>query len=75
MSIRGGPASGLRTPVEQPDGRRLTYCSNARRIGMSRPQSDTWSGTPGAPTAPRKIASWPRSVSSPSAGIIAPVSR
>ena len=28
-------------------GRRLTYCSNVRRIGMSRPQSDTWSGTPG----------------------------
>ena len=38
-------------------GRRLTYWSNARRIGISRPQSDTWSGTPGAPTAPRKIAS------------------
>jgi len=25
--------------------------------GMSRPQSDTWSGTPGKPTAPRKMAS------------------
>ena len=34
-------------------GRRFTYWWNSRRIGMSSPQSETWSGTPGKPTAPR----------------------
>ena len=40
---------------------------------MSNPHSETWSGTLGNPTAPKKIASWPLICSSPSAGIIAPV--
>ena len=39
-------------------GRMLAYCWKLRRIGISRPQSETWSGTVGKPTAPRKIASW-----------------
>ena len=55
-------------------GRRFTYWRNVRRIGISRPQREMWSGTSGRPTAPRKIASLPRSVSSASGGIIAPLS-
>ena len=52
----------------------LAYCAKALRIGSSRPCSETESGTlAGQPTAPRKIASKPRRVSIPSAGIIAPV--
>ena len=54
-------------------GRRFTYCWKVRRIGIRRPQSETWSGTPGAPTAPRKIASQAASCSRPSSGIIRPV--
>ena len=54
----------------------LAYCAKALRIGRSRPCSETESGTlAGQPTAPRKIASKPRRVSIPSAGIIAPVAR
>ena len=53
-------------------GRRFTYCRKPRRIGMSSPQSETWSGTPGKPTAPRKIASCRRIDSRPSFGIISP---
>ena len=54
----------------------FAYCAKALRIGRSRPCSETESGTlAGQPTAPRKIASKPRRVSIPSAGIIAPVAR
>ncbi len=67
------PASGHGTPGSSRTGRRLTYCSNARRIGISSPHSDTWSGTPGNPTAPSRIASWSRSRSIPSSGIIRPL--
>ena len=66
-------ASGVRAPGMRRQGRRLTYWSNTRRIGMSRPQSETWSGTPGQPTAPRKMLSLSRSRSSPSSGIMRPV--
>ena len=59
--------------AEEPDGPRLTYWRKVRRIGMRRPHRETWSGTPGAPTAPRKIASQAWSWSSPSSGIIRPV--
>ena len=59
-------------PASTRTGLRLTYWRNRRRIGMRRPQSDTWSGTPGNPTAPRKIASNPARRSSPSGGIIQP---
>ena len=55
-------------------GRRFTYWRNVRRIGISRPHSETWSGTSGRPTAPRKIASLRPRVSSASAGIMLPVS-
>jgi len=41
---------------------------------MSNPQSDTWSGTSGLPTAPRNTASDVESCSIPSTGIIRPVS-
>ncbi len=43
-------------------------------MGISNPHSDTWSGTPGHPTAPSSTASYDRSVSIASSGIIAPVS-
>ena len=54
-------------------GRRFTYWCIERRIGISNPHSDTWSGTPGKPTAPRKIASAAFNRSSPSSGISLPV--
>ena len=66
-------ASGERIPGMSRTGRKLTYCRNWRRIGISSPHSETWSGTFGKPTAPRKIASCPRICASPSSGIIAPV--
>ena len=69
------PASGPVTPANERTGRRLTYCPKARRIGISRPQRDTWSGTSGQPTAPSSTASYRPSVSSPSGGISAPSSR
>ena len=43
--------------------------------GQRTPAALTWSGTPGKPTAPRKIASWSRSRAMPSAGIMRPVVR
>ena len=68
-------AKGLVTPSKERTGRRLTYWPNARRIGISRPHRETWSGTPGQPTAPSSTASYRRKVSSPSAGINAPSAR
>ncbi len=35
------PASGLLTPGMSRTGRRFTYCRNSRRMGTSRPQSET----------------------------------
>ncbi len=66
-------ASGVRTPGSSLQGRRLTYWSKPRRIGINRPQSETWSGTPGQPTAPSRMLSLSRSRSSPSSGIMRPV--
>ena len=57
--VRRRPAGSV-TPSNERTGRRLTYCSNARRIGISRPHSETWSGTPGRPTAPSRTASYSR---------------
>ena len=70
----------LRSPARRGDtmpdstrtGRRLTYWANLRRMGMRRPHSETWSGTPGKPTAPRKMASNSARRSRPSGGIIQP---
>jgi hypothetical protein len=64
--------SGLATPSKTRIGRRLTYWRKARRMGISNPQSETWSGTPGQPTAPSRIASYGRRRSMPSGGIMAP---
>ena len=72
MSFSVRPASGVRAPGISLQGRTLAYWSKPRRIGISRPQSEMWSGTPGQPTAPRNTASCWRSWSSPSSGIIAP---
>jgi len=66
-------ASGDGTPSNSLTGRRFTYSSNSRRIGIKRPHSETWSGTPGQPTAPRKMLSYCFRVSMPSSGIILPV--
>ena len=73
MSLDVRPLSGDSTPLSKRTGRRFTYCSKWRRIGINRPHSETWSGTPGKPTAPRKMASWPPMVSMPSVGIIVPL--
>ena len=68
---RGESMPGIRRT-----GRMLAYCWNSRRILMSRPQSETWSGTDrGRPTAPRNMASWPLICSSPSSGIMRPCLR
>ncbi len=73
MSSGPRPARGLRMPGSKQTGRRFTYWSKLRRIGINRPQSETWSGTPGQPTAPRKIPSASRRRSRASSGISAPV--
>ncbi len=73
-SIWSAPRTGEDTPGSARAGRTLANWRNARRIGISSPQSDTWSGTPGQPTAPSSTASYDRSVSIASSGIIAPVS-
>ncbi len=65
-------ASGDATPGMRRTGLRFTYCWKPRRIGISNPHSDTWSGTPGKPTAPRKIESWLRICARPSSGIMCP---
>ncbi len=65
-------ARGDGTPGMRRTGRRFTYWWKPRRIGIRSPHSDTWSGTPGKPTAPRKMESWLRICSSPSLGIISP---
>ena len=59
MSTSSGATSrrGDGMPGHSRIGRRFTYWRNARRIGISRPHSEMWSGTSGRPTAPRKIAS------------------
>ena len=49
--------SGLVIPGSTRAGRTLAYWSKPWQIGRRRPHSDTWSGTFGAPTAPKKIAS------------------
>ena len=61
--------AALRTPGISRTGRRLTYWSNSRRNWSSEPHSETWSGTvAGQPTAPKKIASWPRDLLDPVVG-------
>jgi hypothetical protein len=64
--------NGDLTPGRILTGRRFTYFWNSRRIGMSSPHSVTWSGMPGWPTAPRKMASPSAIWSMPSLGIMAP---
>ena len=73
MSASVRLASGERAPGISLHGRTEAYWSKPRRIGISSPQSETWSGTPGQPTAPSRMLSCSRNWSSPSAGIIAPV--
>ena len=67
-SLRGDSIPGSNTT-----GRRLIYKSNSRLIGISRPHSETWSGTLGQPTAPRNMASCLERIWRPSSGIIVPV--
>ena len=64
--------SGPGMPGSSRIGRRFTDRSNAWRSGSSMFQSDTWSGTPGKPMAPRKMASLSRIRSSASSSIIRP---
>ena len=69
QSIWSALASTLFTPGSTRAGRTLAYWSKPWQIGRRRPQSDTWSGTSGAPTAPKKIASKVFSSSSPPSGM------
>ena len=62
-------ASGLVTPGSTRAGRTLAYWSKPWQIGRRRPQSETWSGTSGAPTAPKKMASNVFSSSRPPSGM------
>ena len=72
-----GRAAGQRRPdaLEQPHRAQVdVLAGSSRRIGIRRPQSETWSGTPGKPTAPEEDRlEAARSWSSPSSGIIRPV--
>ena len=73
---RGVPAfRGESSPASSLTGRRFTYWSKPWRMGSSSPRSETWSGTPGKPTAPSRMASQSASRSRPSAGIMAPSRR
>ena len=54
------PASAHGTPSSSRTGRTFAHRSSRWRIGRSSPQSVTWSGTSGRPTAPSRIASKPR---------------
>src|SRR4051812_38422391 len=71
--MSGLPASGDATPGYSRAGRRLTWWSNANRSRSSRPRSSTPLGTDGSPTAPSRIASWPRSSWSTPPGSVSPV--
>ena len=77
MSTSSGltPTSGQGAPGRSFTGRTFTYSSKPWRISSSSFRSEMWSGTPGNPTAPRKIASNFASVFSPSSGIMRPVFR
>src|ERR1035437_5478829 len=66
-------AKGLRTPGYRRTGRRLTYWSSANRSLSRRPRSRTPLGTPGSPTAPSRIASWPRISARTESGRVSPV--
>jgi len=57
-------------PGRTREGLTLAYWSKPWQIGSRRPQSETWSGTSGAPTAPKKIAWNFFSCSSPPSGIL-----
>ena len=59
----------LSTPGRTRAGRTFAYWSKPWQIGRRRPQSETWSGTSGAPTAPKKIASKVFSSSRPPRGM------
>ena len=67
--------SGASMPGRMRVGRTLAYWSKPWQIFSRRPHSVTWSGMCGSPAEPNRIASWPRSASRPSAGIITPCCR
>ena len=68
------PRRGLVIPGRMRAGRTLAYWSNPWQIARRSPQRVMWSGTVGWPTAPKKMASNPFSVSRPSSAIIRPCS-
>jgi hypothetical protein len=67
--------SGASMPGRMRVGRTLAYWSKPWQIFSRRPHSVTWSGMCGSPAEPNRMASLPRSASSPSAGIISPCAR
>ncbi len=62
-------SSGDLMPGRTRAGRTLAYWSKPWQIGRRSPQSERWSGTSGAPTAPKKMASNAFSFSKPPSGI------
>ena len=72
---RSRAAQRARDPWEQPDRPEVDVLVEAPADRDEQPPQRHVVGHPGPPTAPRRIASWPRSWSRPSAGIIAPVAR
>ncbi|OQC27438.1 MAG: hypothetical protein BWX71_01379 [Deltaproteobacteria bacterium ADurb.Bin072] len=58
--------SGESRPARSLMGLRLMYWSKPCLMGSSSPLIDTWSGTPGEPTAPSSIASHWERISRPS---------
>ena len=75
MSTGGCAGERRGTPSSSRAGRRFAQRSSPWRSGSSRPQSVTWSGTDGSPTAPSSMASMPRATSSASGGHHRAVSR
>ena len=57
QSICAPRSRGDLMPGSTRAGRTLAYWSKPWQIGRRKPQSETWSGTSGAPTAPKKMAS------------------
>ena len=67
--------SGASMPGRIRVGRTLAYWSKPWQIFRRRPHRVMWSGMSGSPAEPNRMASWWRSASRPSAGIITPWAR
>ena len=66
---------GVEEAVAEPTTTTNPALADEIRIGSSKSRSETWSGTPGKPTAPSRIESQSARIFNPSSGIILPCSR